>query len=676
MRKIGILATVVICCVAVLGGAVYLTNDSGKKKKTITLEDKAAEEAYIHRANQLLYQGRVEDALKIIHAHEGQINVKTELGRQWLDLLIESCVKTANYSQLIILYETYPQAFKNNEKASLVVANGYILSKNAQLYRELRDTWADRGVEKETWLVLDADAFLLEGKKQEALKLLQSTKFSGKKETDRLVRLSLLYVIDNPKMAWDYLAEAHHLDPQNSDILTYRGKLLESLGKHSLALHEYLAAIQAAPDNLFWRDQLAEFYMRQNQPTQALSVWLETLSKPSLDSIWLKVLFWSKVLTPINFDWSKTLPPTGTYKPFIDYILALPQGTFWDEEAFSKLPNGHVYLNELQVSFWLRLLEALKQGNESEARGLLKFNTFTKSLLNPQLEKAVKHIIAYRTIGSLNFEANLFNQTTERPAKEESAAKNFSEGREAFFAELDYYANKELIDDVGPKLPLEISELITSKEAFTAAFLAAGWQEAAIALHKMPVLPAVFPDWVAYSLTESLQSNRSSAEALAFAVKQKKTAPLSLLIGELYIVENRPNEALAILKPYVQDQNEIGYRAALLSSAIYVDNHEYAKAKESIESQPKFAEELAGREALARIALAEGNTELADHLYRMLQDESPEAMSYLARKAYAEKNWVQARELTEQLLLMFPDSPILRDNLNKIIEEQNVQKHP
>lgn len=673
MGKIGILATAVVSGAIVLGGIVYVKNSPAQEKKAVT-KDRATEEGDLRRAEKLMSQGKVEEATKIIHSYEDEISVRTELGRRWLDLLIASCMKSGNYAQLMILYEAYPQAFENNEKAAIMVGNSYILAKQPQQYQEVRSRWEDRLTDRDSWAVLDADALLLEGKKQEAIKLLKSMKFEGQKDVDRLVRLALLYVIDNPKASWDYLSDAYNIDPKNPDILTYRGKLLESLGKAPLALYEYLAAIQVDPSNLFLRDQLAEFYMRRNQTSQALSVWLETLSKPSLDLIWMKALFWSKVLSPVQFDWAKASPPAGSSRPFIEYLIALPAGTFWDQEAFDQLPNGKKYLSEFQITFWLRLLEALKNRNDNEAHKLIKFNTFTGALLNPQLEKAVKQILSYRETGSLNFDVAQLKDSGKEKGSDQSSAIG-GKAAETFFDQLDAYASKELSGG-GQKLPPELHDLLMSKEVFSAAFLAGGWLEASLALHKMSVLPNNFPDWIAYGLTQALRSNRSTQEALAFAVHQKRTPALSLLIGELYIAESKFDEALAALDPYLKEQSEIGYRAVWLTGVIYADKGEYEKAKEIVESQPKVAEEVGGKEILARIALAQGNIEAADKLYLQLQEESPEAMSYLARKAYAEKNWKRAQELTEQLILMFPDSPILRDNLNKIVEEQRAQGSP
>jgi hypothetical protein len=95
-------------------------------------------------------------------------------------------------------------------------------------------------------------------------------------------------------------------------------------------------------------------------------------------------------------------------------------------------------------------------------------------------------------------------------------------------------------------------------------------------------------------------------------------------------------------------------RAAWLISLIHIDRGQYTEAKAIIEGQPKLADNVTGKETLARIALLEGNNELANKLYLAIEKVSPEAKSYLARKAFIEKDWKTARELTEDLLRQYP----------------------
>jgi tetratricopeptide (TPR) repeat protein len=140
------------------------------------------------------------------------------------------------------------------------------------------------------------------------------------------------------------------------------------------------------------------------------------------------------------------------------------------------------------------------------------------------------------------------------------------------------------------------------------------------------------------------------------------------------MADQKPDEALTLLKPYIQDISDTGYRASWLASIIYIDKKQYDKAKAVIEEHPKLSQDPLGKEGLARIALLQGNTELADKLYAEIENQSAEALSYFARKAYAQKDWKKAQELTEKLVLLFPDNLILRANLNQILEESKKNK--
>ena len=66
---------------------------------------------------------------------------------------------------------------------------------------------------------------------------------------------------------------------------------------------------------------------------------------------------------------------------------------------------------------------------------------------------------------------------------------------------------------------------------------------------------------------------------------------------------------------------------------------------------------------LARLALAEGQTAEAEQIYRSILKSSVEAKTWFARQAYSQKRWKDARQLTNELLEMLPDSPQLRENL-------------
>lgn len=660
MRKVVTLFLVLTSIVALSLGYFYWPKIERQYKKMMI--DKGQETKDLARTKELLSNGKPEEALAIIQQYAEQVDNRTEEGREWLDLLIRTSEATLNTPQLFVLYEYYPKAFEGHEKAALLIANMLVSSGRTKDYQTLRDTWKGRETQPETWFVLDADKLLAEGKRKEAIDYLNSKSFPGKADTSRLVRLGLFYIFEQPKQAWEYFDQAYQKDPENPEIRSYRAKLLETIGKPNLALIEYAGALQTDPNNLYLRDQIADFYLRNRQVPQALAVWQENLKAPSLDFIWIKTLFWSKVAQPVAFDWKSTEPPHGKLDPLVQYLLSLKPGQFWDSSAYENVKDSFQYLRTQQVTFWLRLLQLLKDGKEKEAGDLLKFNPFQTISWNPQLEAALKRIIAYRTTGHFNPEAELkeFDKKKEETNKPNVTAENV-----LFFAQLDALSQAS-----HPAIPEDLQTLLKGPEAYTAAFLSTDWNEAALQMHNLTVIPADYPSWFTPHLTQAIRLNRGVPQALEFATLQTPTPQLSLLIGELLVASQSPDAALEHLTKLMHDNDEVGLRAAWMVSMINIERGNYAEAKSAITSQPLLEKEIPGQEALARIALLEGNTELANKLYSALEEKSAEAKSYLARKAFAEKDWKRARELTEELLRMYPTNPLLQANLKKINDEQ------
>lgn len=660
MRKVVTLFLVLSSIVA-LSLAYFYWPKIERRYKKMTL-DKSQEAKDIARTKELLSNAKPEEALAIIQKYGDEVDNRSEEGREWLDLLIRASEATLNTPQLLVLYEYYPKAFDGHEKAAILIANTFVASGRTKDYQVLRDNWKGRETLPETWFVLDGDKLLAEGKRKEAIDFLNSKNFPGKADTSRLVRLALFYIFEQPKQAWEYLDQAYQKDPENPEIRSYRAKLLETIGRPNLALIEYAGALQSDPNNLYLRDQLADFYLRNKQVPQALQIWQENLKSPSLDMIWIKTLFWNKVAQPVSFDWESTQPPHGKLDSLVEYLLSLKPDQFWDAAAYENVKDNSHYLKTQQVTYWLRLLQLLKDGKEKEAGDLIQFNPFQTISWNPQLENALKRIIAYRTTGHFVPDTNIgFEKKKEAaPTKPIVTAENV-----LLYTQLDGLSQAKT-----PVVPEDLQALLKGPEAYTAALLSTGWNEAALKLHNLSVIPADYPEWFAPELTQAIRLNRGLPQALEFATLQNSTPQLSLLLGELLVASQSPDAALERLTKLMHDDTDVGMRAAWLVSMINIERGNYAEAKAAIEAQPKLENDTVGQETLARIALLEGNTDLANKLYSALEEKSAEAKSYLARKAFAEKDWKRAKELTEQLLRLYPTNPLLQENLKKINNEQ------
>ncbi|MCE5316727.1 MAG: tetratricopeptide repeat protein [Parachlamydia sp.] len=653
MPRIVILVLVLLGMAGATAAFVFRPASTPLPRLTANPSQQNLEQQDLLKTREFLNLGKPEEAVAIIQEHADDIDYKTEMGREWLDLLVRASEATLNIPQLLALNDYYSKSFDAHEKAALLIASHYLTTNRAKDFQALRDNWIGRESKPEAWFVLDVDKLLGDGKRKEAIDLLHSRSFPGKSDSTRLIRLALLYAYEEPKTAWDYLTQAYAKDPENPDIRSYRAKLLETVGKMPLALSEYRAAIQADPQNPYLKDQLAEFFVRTEQYPEALQIWSDQIKSSSQDSTWLKALFWSRVTQPIAFDWKADKVPQGKLEPLIRYLLAMQPGTFWNNSAFERLPEWQNYLSSQQATFWFRLLDDLKLGKEKEAYDLLQYNPFSSVSWNPKLEQELKRILQYRQSGQF--------------AREEKPLK-LTDSEDPYFNAIDAMAQTP--NDI----PHDLHDLLKGPEAFAMAFMAAGWNEAGLGLHEMQVIPPTYPDWVAVEIAKAMRENRGDSAALKFATVQPTSPSLSLLIGETYLAKGNQEAALKYLSQLKGQNSDAGYRASWLLSLLEIERGQYDDAKAAIHEQPRLAQDVLGKETLARIALLEGDTPTAEALYISLEKVSTEAQSYLARKAFFDKNWKRARMLTENLLRQYPDNPMLQQNLAKIKEEQKRQQ--
>lgn len=620
-------------------------------------------------AERLLNAKQPKPALAIIDKYQQRFASDGEVPQKWVELFVKGSVATQSPERILWLYEQYPRAVEKNEDAALVVADVLIKIARTNDYVELREKWKGREGRPEIWFVLDADKQLIDGDRAAAIAFLNTKSFEGSKDIPRLIRLALLSVEENPRMSWEYLTEAYQKDPENPEVRSYRARLLEAVGKTPLALTEYLAAARLAPESIVMRDQLAEFYRRHGRYKLALKVWEDGLDNPLSDFVWLKSWFWTRMATPTEFKFDASKVPQGELKPLIEFLLSLKPDQFWDTEKFEAVTDGNRFLQGQQATFWLRLAQALKDGKDDKALELLQYNHFNPVSWNSELETLLKRVLTYRKSGTLVLDSS---QTKDlaKAAADEQGVTPLADQRHPFFTELESLAAKQAADGK-VEIPAELLALIKSNEAFSASFLATGWLQAALELNKDTILPEDMPDWFAYGLTQALRYNQGNLQALDFATKQKQTPALTLLIGELLISTDSPDAGLEKLLPLTKLQDDVGFRATWLAALLYVEREQFDKAKEMINSNPRLTQDVLGREALARISLLEGNADQADKLYSALEGESWEAKSYLARKAYSQQNWGRAKELTEVLLKEFPNNMLLRQNYEKILEEES-----
>jgi hypothetical protein len=574
---------------------------------------------------------------------------------------------------LLFLFERFPETFDQNELAAQQVANALLKNKQLSDYTKLKARWQGREKDPVRWFFLDSEMHSIGGNHTKAIHLLTSRSFTGKDETDRLIRLALLHIVEDPKLSWSYLSEASIKDPDNADLNTFKANLLSSIGKNQMALAEYIQAVQKNPQNLYLREQLADVYIQNGNYPSAMEVMEDSMFAPSTDAAWLKALFWGRMTQPLKNNWKSSDIPQGSLTPLVNYIFALPKNVYWNSSIFERTPAIGGYLKTRQETYWLRLIEALKKGNESEADLLIAQNPFQTVSWEPAIENALKAALAYRKmrlnqpedtlpVPKVDWSKDTVNKGDADIAMQLSKQQFRDTLQELYQAQVNHLHT--------PAVSQDMDQLLLSKEAFAAIFLAYNWQEAALQLHKLHILAPTFPDWVVYYLTKAMHDNRGSKAALQFASPQKSTPETSLLIADLAQSLDLSKTAQDELFTIYKRNDKVGYLAAQQLSQLHLKQNNTQAAKDTILAQPLLSGDVRGKELLARIAIIEGHTDAAASLYASIEVESPEAKSFLMRKAYTEKDWKKAQQLAEELLALHPDSTQLQENLQKIILEQ------
>lgn len=618
---------------------------------------RSQEQRSLANAERLIEQDRPNEALEIIKTMKA--SSQPDNSGKWLSLEIRALEQSRNIHRLLYLYSQYPLEVLGHEKASILVARALLETRKLDLFTQLRDSWRPREKSPEFWFALDADALIIQKKQSEALAFLTSRSFKGAADCGRLVRLALFKAEANLDQAWNLLEEAYRADPHNPDVRSFRAQVLEYEGKMPSARFEYVAAFLSDPKNPLLRDQLADFYRRQSNYGLALQTWIEGLASPVPDFFWIKTLFWARVTHPVKIDLTNSVTPSGEMAPLIEAMQNLKKETFWDSNLLGDELSLSKIAGSRQEIFWLQLIQALHEGSEARAMELLKSSSFKRSSFHPELERTLQIVLVYRRWG-------VFVEPEGKAIKPSTSGKFGHQ----LFEHLHKLTNKKDSSYKNVTIPADLDALLKSKEAFSSVFLAAGWLEAAIGLHKLPVIPDDFPDWVAYGFTQALRYNKGNKAALEFAGHQKTTPALDMLTSEILLAENRSDKAMPRLHALAQSDTDIGFRAAWLMSMASLNKGDLNESRRVVQDHKTLSKSIAGREILAKITLNEGNIQEADRLYGMLADESFEAKSYLARRAFERKDWKSAKRFTRELLNYFPDMMELRSNLQKIAKEE------
>jgi hypothetical protein len=338
----------------------------------------------------------------------------------------------------------------------------------------------------------------------------------------------------------------------------------------------------------------------------------------------------------------------GSLAPLVEFIHSLPPDRTWDAEAFARLPQSDRFARERAEVFWLQLLDLLRKGGEKDAAELLRGNRFRGRSWRPELELALGRILHFRVHGSL--------------AATDVASTVVSTNGHPFFQELERLAIEERGRGKATPVSADFRKFLKGGNAFAAAFLAAGWREAALGL-AAPKAAEPVPGWFHYGFAQSLRFNRGTRPALDYLSDQSPTDEVIGLRGELLLADGRFPEASAALQSVATHDSDAGFRSAWLLAQRCIESNDLAGARRVIEGQRRLASSITGRELLARLVLSSGDAAGAERMYQAIANESVEAGAVLARRAFERKDWATARRHTEALMRRMPDELQLRENL-------------
>ncbi len=453
----------VIIAVVVGGPVTILVIRRMIRRKRLKRAYNAASEALAHE--------RPREAVALVRSVKEQADDKTYLSMSRLEAAALETVRDAG--ELAALYDEVEEVFSDLETASLLAGRAQVEADRIDAFEPLRASWRGRESNAAEWTVLEAEALARQDKTPGALVLLEENSFEGVSEALRLAELAWLNPADDGAQA--LLERARKRAPRHPQVLRCQALWEESRGHRDLAHTAWKEAVQAAPSDVFIRDGLAEFYRRQGRYEGALKLWRGALEPPTLDIIWTKYLFWSRVACPFTADLSALSLPPGELQPLIAFMRSLPGACFWEPIRFETVAHAHVALYDRQEVFWLRLLHALHTKHEAEALALVNLSGFGTRSWHPLLEQGLARILAYRRAGYM--------------APNAAVDVACVSAVPAFFEMLEQVAG---LAEGEP--PAWFMELLDGPKVFAAVCAAAGWKEAARRLAFPGAWPSDTPD--------------------------------------------------------------------------------------------------------------------------------------------------------------------------------------
>ncbi len=483
-----------------------------------------------------------------------------DIKTKWLEEEIGLSAQLRNMNRIEFWGNFAEEKVVNHHDAAYLWARLLLSQRKFPRVEAIIQSWMPRSDEPEIWFALKADELLLRGEIELAGQFLNSRTFEGERDLPRLLRLYILEQNDQ-EAGMAYLMEAFSKNSKNADTRSFLGQFFESQGKRFLAEREYVAAYLCDPENPIYLEQLFEYYLRHKKIHLAIDTLRASPSKGLVDTLWLKHLFYSRVVTGLP----EELPALQMMGEMVEgpQLIDSKVRCFWNpSEESESFASGSRFQQRPEVA-WLKLLQALKCERYEDAYKLLLVLTPNQRRLAPNLADTLEIIL--RT--------DLRSENSHIIAKRDPATAPI--GTHPFFLDVLYHGQ---FGGMNPRAP--------TQQYVAAALLAEGWMEAALTFqtaHKAQH-SRIVPDWYAFGMTQTLRYNRGMDEAATFAERFVHFPMVQVLLGEIEIARGNIQNAKDLLK----DAAYHNHRAASLLAALYYSLGEEQQLKEHLNTHPNL----------------------------------------------------------------------------------------
>ncbi|AKC83530.1 hypothetical protein IMCC26134_13470 [Verrucomicrobia bacterium IMCC26134] len=571
--------------------------------------------------------------------------------RRWAELEFRAAAGLRDFAAMEALFARYPELAGLDEEAALLLWRLARASGDDAAAVTIRELW--RGSEKMplAWICAEVDVLWASDRCEEAKSLLAKVTDGSPGSFELPILLRQAMLATDGAARFEELAIAYRIDPMNADLRGLRAILQERTGQTAQARVNYVAALAADPGNQLRRDDLASFYLRQGDLATAVRTWREGLDEKSPDYLWVRVVFWRRMLGVPALDAAEGLPAVRRAR-FVGWLADLPPDRFWDEKGYLalNLPDAHAQ-TEPSV-FWLRLLEQIRGGDWAGAGDFISSAPTRAASIAPSLLASLRTTVAVRQ-GKSPADVGLASPGPFPLAGAHRwwwvTAKALRGGREAI---------------------AEFTPVAMGPQAASAALLAAGWNGPAVALAGWSSASTLdTPGWIRLGLLEARRMVRGTLDALVWGRTLPEYPETDYAVAALKLSAGR-SDAVSDLRQLAADEGATGYAAGLLLATWLMERDHVAEATALVESTPALAAAPEGVALLARAHLAAGRKDEASKLYAPLAEISLEAGAWLAREAFAKGDLDNARWLTEFWLRQYPEDTQLRANLALVVAAQ------